>query len=86
MDSSLATNKRLVLFGDFRSYWINAAGGPLLRRADELRLLTNQTVFVAFRRSDANLVNAPCDLEARNPTRYPQAPRVRSLTPFRLRA
>lgn len=57
MDSALSTNKRLVLFGDFRSYWINDAGGPLLRRADELRLLTNETVFVAFRRSDGNLAN-----------------------------
>ncbi len=57
MDSAFSTNKRLVLFGDFSSYWIQDAGGPRLVRADELRLLTNEVVFVAFRRTDANLVN-----------------------------
>lgn len=57
MDATFATNKRLVLFGDFGSYWIQDAGGPRIVRADEIRLLTNEVVFVAFRRSDANLVN-----------------------------
>jgi HK97 family phage major capsid protein len=57
MDSAFSTNKRLVLFGDFRSYWIQDAGPPILVRADELRLLTGESVFVAFRRSDGALVN-----------------------------
>lgn len=57
MDSAFSTNKRLVLFGDFQSYWIQDAGGPVFRRADELRVLNGEVVFVAFRRSDGNLVN-----------------------------
>jgi HK97 family phage major capsid protein len=57
MDSAFTTSKRLVLFGDFASYWIQDAGGARIVRADELRLLTNEVVFVAFRRSDGNLVN-----------------------------
>lgn len=42
---------------DFRSYWIQDDGPPILVRADELRLLTGESVFVAFRRSDGGLVN-----------------------------
>lgn len=57
LDSAFSTNKRLVLFGHFPSYWIQDAGGPIFRRADELRLLTGEVVFVAFRRTDGALVN-----------------------------
>lgn len=57
MDSAFSTNKRLVLFGDFASYWIQDAGGPRLARDESIRLLTNEVVFVAFRRSDGALVN-----------------------------
>lgn len=57
MDSALTTAKRLVLFGDFGSYVIQDAGPPVFIRADELRVLNHQSVFLAFQRSDGNLVD-----------------------------
>jgi HK97 family phage major capsid protein len=57
MSGVLATGNRVVVFGDFKSYWVQDAGPAILRRAEELRLLTNETVFVAFRRTDGNLAN-----------------------------
>lgn len=56
-DSSFATNKRLVLYGDFGSYYVRDAGDPILIRADELRVLNHQVVFLAFQRSDGRLPN-----------------------------
>jgi HK97 family phage major capsid protein len=57
MDSALTTNKRLLLFGDFGSYVIQDAGAPMFIRADELRVLNHQSVFLAMQRSDGNLVD-----------------------------
>lgn len=57
MDSTFAANKRLVLFGDFSYYNIRDAGGPTFIRADELYVLTHQVAFLAFQRSDGNLID-----------------------------
>lgn len=56
-DNTFATNKRLVLYGDFAAYAIRDAGAPQFYRADELRLLNGQVVFLVFQRSDGNLVD-----------------------------
>jgi HK97 family phage major capsid protein len=58
MSSTFATNNRLVLFGDFGAYHIQEAGGLTVIRADELRLLNHQVVFLAFQRSDGALAEA----------------------------
>ena len=55
MDSALTTAKRLLLFGDFSYYQVRDAGQVVIARADELRLLNHQVVFVAFQRSDGRL-------------------------------
>jgi HK97 family phage major capsid protein len=57
MDSALTTNKRLVLFGDYSTYYIRDAGGVTILRSDEVRILNHQSVFLAFQRSDGNLLN-----------------------------
>jgi HK97 family phage major capsid protein len=46
-----------VLFGDFSYYNIRDAGGPTFIRADELYVLTHQVAFLAFQRSDGNLID-----------------------------
>lgn len=56
-DSSFATNKRLLLYGDFSAYLIRDAGDVVFARADELRILNHQVVFLAFQRSDGALPN-----------------------------
>ena len=58
MDSAFSTNKRLVLYGDFSAYHIQNAGDVAVIRADELRVLNHQVVFLAFQRSDGNLADA----------------------------
>jgi HK97 family phage major capsid protein len=55
-DSAFSTNKRLVLYGDFSAYTIRDAGAVTIYRADELRILNGQVVFLAVQRSDGNLV------------------------------
>jgi HK97 family phage major capsid protein len=55
-DSAFSTNKRLVLYGDFSQYTIRDAGRVQIYRADELRILNGQVVFLAIQRSDGNLV------------------------------
>lgn len=57
VDSAFSTNKRLVLFGNFASYHVRDAGAPVFIRADELRVLNHQVVFLAFQRSDGNLID-----------------------------
>lgn len=58
MDSTLVTNKRLVLFGDFSAYYVRDAGAVEVFRGDELFLLNHQVVFVAFQRSDGDLIDS----------------------------
>lgn len=57
MDSALTTGKKLICFGLFKNYLIRDAGPLLLLRADELKILNHQVVFVAMQRSDGNLVD-----------------------------
>jgi len=56
-DSAFTTAKRLLLFGAFGAYNIRDAGAPTFIRADELRVLNHQVVFLAFQRSDGNLAD-----------------------------
>jgi len=56
-DSALTTAKRLVLYGDFNAYKIRDAGAVQVYRADELRILNGQVVFLAIQRSDGNLAD-----------------------------
>lgn len=56
-DSSFATNKRLVLFGDFSKYVIRVAGGVAIRRSDDVYFLNHQSVFEASQRVDGNLID-----------------------------
>jgi HK97 family phage major capsid protein len=58
MDSAFTTNKRLVLAGDFGAYHVRDAGAVTIMRADELRMLNGQVVFLAWQRSDGNLAEA----------------------------
>lgn len=58
MDSAFTTNKRLVLAGDFGAYFVRDAGPIQILRADELRMLNGQVVFLAWQRSDGNLAEA----------------------------
>lgn len=55
MDSALTTAKKVALFGEFSNYLVRDAGPLIILRADELRILNHQSVFVAFQRSDGNL-------------------------------
>jgi HK97 family phage major capsid protein len=57
MSSTFSTNNRLVLFGDFSNYVIRDAGPVIFARADELRILNHQVVFLAFQRSDGDLID-----------------------------
>jgi HK97 family phage major capsid protein len=51
------TGAKIMLFGAFDAYHVRDAGGPVFARADELRILNHQVVFLAFQRTDANLVD-----------------------------
>lgn len=55
MDSALTTAKKLLLFGELGQYLVRDAGPLVILRADELRILNHQSVFVCFQRSDGNL-------------------------------
>lgn len=57
MDSALTTGKKLICFGLFKNYLIRDAGPLLLLRADELKILNHQVVFLAMQRSDGNLID-----------------------------
>jgi HK97 family phage major capsid protein len=57
MDSTLATNKRLILCGDFSRYVVRNAGPVQLMRSDDIKFLEGQAVFLGFQRSDGNLID-----------------------------
>ncbi len=57
MDSALTTGKKLICFGLFKNYLIRDAGPLFLLRADELKILNHQVVFLAMQRSDGNLID-----------------------------
>lgn len=54
---TLATGNRIMAYGDFRAYHVRDAGPVIFARADELRILNHQVVFLAFQRSDGDLVD-----------------------------
>src|SRR5262249_45136855 len=58
MDSALSTNKRLLLCGDFGAYTIAEVGEPAFLRSDDVRILNQQSVFLAFHRTDGALVES----------------------------
>lgn len=56
-DATFATNKRLVLFGDFSKYVVRNAGPLQVLRSDDLYILNHQSVFLGVQRSDGNLID-----------------------------
>jgi HK97 family phage major capsid protein len=54
---SLGTAKRVMLYGNFKEYVIRDTSDVIFIRADELRVLNHQVVFLAFQRSDGTLPN-----------------------------
>lgn len=55
MESVLDTSNKVILFGDMEAYHVRNAGPVTFIRADELRVLNHQVVFLAFQRSDGDL-------------------------------
>lgn len=55
MASVQTTSAKIMLFGDMESYYVRNAGPVVFARADELRLLNHQVVFVAYQRADGGL-------------------------------
>ncbi len=66
MTATQTTAAKIVLFGDFGSYYVRNAGGPVFARADELRILNHQVVFLGFQRSDGDLVDTAAIRYLRN--------------------
>lgn len=58
MASAIASGNKTVLFGDFRKYKVRQVRGVRLRRLTERYADTDQEGFVAFVRSDGNLLDA----------------------------
>jgi len=58
MTGTQAQSAKVVLFGDFSKYKIRDVAGVRLVRLDELFAQTDQVGFVAFLRSDGNLLDA----------------------------
>lgn len=58
MDSTVAADKKTILFGDFSKYWIREVGSIRLLRLAERFAEFDQIGFIAFMRSDANLIDA----------------------------
>jgi HK97 family phage major capsid protein len=58
MASTLAKAAKVVLFGDFSKYKIRDVAGIRLVRLDELFAQTDQVGFVAFLRTDGQLLDA----------------------------
>jgi HK97 family phage major capsid protein len=56
--ATMAANAKSVLFGDLSKYKIRLVQGTSLRRLDELFAQAGQVGFVAFMRTDGNLVDA----------------------------
>jgi len=57
MPATLATGNKAVLYGDFSAYHVRDAGPPIFLRADEIRMLNGQVVFMSYHRSDGALVD-----------------------------
>lgn len=57
MQSTLTTNKSVLLLGDFKAYYVRNAGGVRFVRSDEKYVLEDQVLFLAYQRSDGDLVD-----------------------------
>jgi HK97 family phage major capsid protein len=57
MPNTMTTGLTVGLYGDFNAYKIRDAGAVEVYRADELRILNGQVVFLAFQRADGNLAD-----------------------------
>jgi HK97 family phage major capsid protein len=55
--ASLASNAKVVAFGDWSAYWIRDVVGLRLERSDDLYFNLNQTAFRGLLRTDGNLVD-----------------------------
>ena len=55
MDSTVATSKVTMLFGDFAQFWVRLIGAPRFRRSDELYLEYDQAVMLMFWAFDCDL-------------------------------
>lgn len=58
MSSAFTTGQKLILFGDFMKYKVRDVADVRLLRLDELFAQTDQVGFVAFMRTDGNLLDA----------------------------
>lgn len=56
--ATIAASAKVMAYGQFSRYKIRDAGTMVLRRLDERYAEYNQTAFVAFLRSDGNLIDA----------------------------
>ncbi|RMG81351.1 MAG: phage major capsid protein [Chloroflexi bacterium] len=56
MESSIATTKKTILFGDFSKYLVRKVGSIRLYRLEERHRVEDQTGFIAFLRADADLL------------------------------
>lgn len=56
--ASPATTAKTIVFGQLNKYKIRDAGAIRVRRTDDLYLATDQVGFVAFQRSDGDLLDA----------------------------
>jgi HK97 family phage major capsid protein len=61
----MAANAKSILFGDFSNYFIRDALDVMLIRLDERYADTLEVGFIAFQRTDGNLINA-----GTNPVKY----------------
>ena len=52
----VAAGKKVILFGDFKSYWIADRQGRSFQRLNELFAVTGQVGFRATQRVDGRLV------------------------------
>lgn len=67
MSSTFEADEKLLAFGDFSKYKIRDVASIRLKRLDELYAATDQVAFIAYMRSDGNLVDA-----GTNPVKYLQ--------------
>lgn len=58
MDSSIASTKKTVLFGAFRHYAIRDVSGIIVARSADRYFEYDQSVFVAYQRTDAKVLQA----------------------------
>ena len=58
MDSSIASTKKTILFGAFANYAIRDVSGIVVARSGERYFEYDQTVFVAYQRTDAKVLQA----------------------------